>query len=76
MNSKKVIMVSFVFNPRDIDDVIGFMNNRGYKQSVGSGAIAGTYCFYDGFFMDVYLHDNDDIEELTEDIIPYASCDF
>ena len=69
-------MISFVFNPNHYDDIVGFMNNRGYTQAVGSGAISGTYCFYDGFFMDVYLHDYDDIEDLVEDIIPYATCDF
>ena len=74
MNTIK--MVSFVFNPNHYDDIVAFMNNRGYTQAVGSGAISGTYCFYDGLFMDVYLHDYDDIEDLVEDIQVYATCDF
>ena len=77
MNTIK--MVSFVFNPNHYDDIVGIMNKRGYTQAViapDPTAISGTYCIYDGFFMDVYLHDYDDIEDLVEDIQVYATCDF
>ena len=54
----------------------GRVQRHAITQAVGSGAISGTYCIYDGLFMDVYLHDYDDIEDLVEDIQVYATCDF
>lgn len=39
-------MVSFVFNPNHYDDIVGFMNNRGYTQAVGSGSLEDIKTFH------------------------------